>query len=185
MAASADLGDADAVRRLAAGTLERFGRVDILVHCAGLYERGAVAEASADSFDRQFAANLRGPYLLTQLLLPRLKAQGGDIVFVNSTQGLAASPRVAQFAATQHGLKALADSLRDEVNGDGVRVLSVYLGRTATPRQARIFEQEGRPYRPEGLLQPEDVAATVLAALRLPRTAEITNLTMRPATKSY
>jgi hypothetical protein len=66
-----------------------------------------------------------------------------------------------------------------------VRVMSVFLGRTSTPRQARIFELEGRQYRPELLLQPEDVAAVVVNALCLPRTAEVTNVMMRPALKSY
>ena len=70
------------------------------------------------------------------------------------------------------------------MNGLGVRVLSVYPGRTATPGQRAIFAQEGRPYRPDVLLQPEDVAAAVAGALALPRTAEITEIMIRPMTKS-
>ena len=105
-------------------------------------------------------------------------------MFINSTQGLAASAGVGLFAATQHALRAMADSLRDEVNGDGVRVLTVYPGRTATPRQASIFELEGRPYAPDRLLQPEDIATMIVASLKLPRTAEVTNLTIRPMLKS-
>ena len=54
--------------------------------------------------------------------------------------------------------QALADSLRDEVNPLGIRVLSVYPGRTATPMQESIFEGEGRAWTPERLLQPEDVS---------------------------
>lgn len=180
-----DLTEETALRRLAATALGAFEELDILVHSAGVYERGEVAAASPEAFDRQFEANLRAPYLLTQLLLPRLRMRRGDIVFINSTQGLAASARVGPFAATQHGLKAIADSLREEVNADGVRVLSLYLGRTATPRQASIFAAEGRPYQPERLLQPEDVASVVVTALRLPPTAEVTGITIRPAIKSY
>jgi NADP-dependent 3-hydroxy acid dehydrogenase YdfG len=77
----------------------------------------------------------------------------------------------------------LADALRDEVNPAGVRVLSVYPGRTATDQQASIYELEGRAYVPETLLQPEDVAATVVGALTLPRTAELTDLRVRPMRK--
>jgi NADP-dependent 3-hydroxy acid dehydrogenase YdfG len=62
-------------------------------------------------------------------------------------------------------------------------VTSVYPGRTATPRQARIHEWEGKAYRPERLLQPEDIAAMVVAALELPRTAEVTDITIRSMTK--
>jgi NADP-dependent 3-hydroxy acid dehydrogenase YdfG len=65
-----------------------------------------------------------------------------------------------------------------------VRVLSLYLGRTATPRQASIFAAEGRPYQPERLLQPEDVAAMVVASISLPRTAEVTEISIRPMMKS-
>ncbi|HET6939553.1 MAG TPA: SDR family NAD(P)-dependent oxidoreductase [Nocardioides sp.] len=149
--------------------------VDILVHSAGSYARGD----DPDVFEAQLGANLVAPYRLTQLLLDGLD----DLVFINSSQGLAASPGVAQFAATQHGLRALADALRGEVNSRGVRVLSVHVGRTATSRQERIFEMEGRPYTPERLMQPEDVAQIVLAGLILPRTAEMTSVSIRPMQK--
>jgi NADP-dependent 3-hydroxy acid dehydrogenase YdfG len=139
---------------------------------------------AGEEYALAFAANVSGPMHLTRLLLPSLRQTQGQIVFINSTQGLAASPGVGMFAATQHALRAMADSLRDEVNGDGVRVLTVYPGRTATPRQARIFEFEGRPYAPERLLQPEDIATMIIASLKLPTTAEVTNLTIRPMLKS-
>lgn len=155
----------------------------MLVHCAGAYARAEFASAEIEDFDRQYVANVRAPYLLTQLLLPALRASRGQIVFVNSTVGLSAGANVSQFAATQHALKAIADSLRDEVNADGIRVLSVYAGRTATPRQARIHEMEGTPYAPERLLQPEDVAAVIVSALTLPRTAEVTDIRVRPLIK--
>ena len=64
------------------------------------------------------------------------------------------------------------------------RVLSVFPGRTASRMQAEVHAAEGRDYHPERLLQPEDVAATVLASLALPATAEITDLHIRPALKS-
>jgi NADP-dependent 3-hydroxy acid dehydrogenase YdfG len=81
-------------------------------------------------------------------------------------------------------MRALADSLRDEVNPHGVRVASVFLGRTATTRQAAIFAREGRAYAPERLLQPADVAGIVLTLFTLPPTAEVTNITLRPRLKS-
>ena len=82
-------------------------------------------------------------------------------------------------------MKAIADSLREEVNADGIRVLSVFPGRTATPRMERLFREEGRAYRPELLLQPRDVAAIVIHALKMPRTAEVTEISIRPCAKSY
>ena len=91
---------------------------------------------------------------------------------------------MAQYAATKHALRALADALREEVNERGVRVLSVFLGRTASRMQQAVHQHEKRPYNPGRLLQPSDVASMVLAALRLPRTAEVTDLHIRPMLKS-
>jgi NAD(P)-dependent dehydrogenase (short-subunit alcohol dehydrogenase family) len=132
-----------------------------------------------------YRLNLRVPYLLTQRLLPLLRRSRGQVVFVNSSAGLHASAGLSQYAATKHALKALADSLRCEVNHDGVRVLSVYPGRTASPMQEHLHRQqpEVRPYRAADLLQPEDVAAVVVQALSLPRTAEVTDLHVRPFVK--
>jgi len=61
-----------------------------------------------------------------------------------------------------------------------VRVLTVFPGRTATPMQEEVHRFEGRPYDPSRFLQPEDVAASVVHALSLPRTAELTDLHIRP-----
>ena len=71
------------------------------------------------------------------------------------------------------------------MNPDGIRVLSVYPGRTATPRVAKLFEKEGRAYQPDLLMQPEDIAEMVTHSLRLPRTAEVTDISIRPMQKSY
>jgi NAD(P)-dependent dehydrogenase (short-subunit alcohol dehydrogenase family) len=158
--------------------------VDILVHAAGAHTLGAIDETPVADLDAQYRINVRGPYLLTQLLLPFLRARRGQIVFLNSTAGLQARARVGAYAASKHALRALADTLREEINPDGVRVLSVYPGRTATPLQAAIHAAEGRPYRPERLLQPEDVAAAVVHTLALDRTAEVTDLRVRPMQKA-
>jgi NADP-dependent 3-hydroxy acid dehydrogenase YdfG len=179
-----DLADDQAVRQLAERLRSEAGSVDVLVHSAGVIEIGPVAAASVEDLDRQYRVNLRGPYVLTQALLPLLReGGGGHVVFVNSSVWQAAGANVAQYAATKFGLKAFADSLRAEVNADGVRVLTVYPGRTATPMGRAVHAAEGKPYRPDTLAQPEDVAAMVLAAIELPATAEVTDLSVRPARK--
>jgi NAD(P)-dependent dehydrogenase (short-subunit alcohol dehydrogenase family) len=133
--------------------------------------------------DWQYRTNVHAPYLLTQALLPLLRRQQGQVVFINSSVGLIARGQVGPYAATKHALKAIADSFREEVNAEGLRVLSVYLGRTASPMQAKIHAMEGKAYHPEYLLQPSDVAAVVLNALCLPRTAEVTDISIRPMRK--
>ncbi len=164
--------------------IAQVGRVDFLIHSAGIIHQDRMENATIRDLDRQYAVNVRAPYVLTQRLLPQLIASRGQIVFVNSSAGLAARrPDVGQYASTKYALRAIADSLREEVNPKGVRVLSVYLGRTATPMQEALFQAEGRTYNPEVLLQPEDVASVIAHALTLPATAEITDLSIRPTRK--
>jgi NADP-dependent 3-hydroxy acid dehydrogenase YdfG len=181
----ADLTLDPEIERLGERAERELGRLDLLVHSAGVIACGSNETALAEDLDRQYRANLRAPWTLTKVLLPLLKSSRGQVVFVGSSAGLEARAGLGQFAATQHAFRAIADALRAEVNADGVRVLTLYLGRTATARQARIFKLEGRPYSPELLMQPSDVAEMVVATLRLPRTAEVTEIRMRPLLKSY
>jgi NADP-dependent 3-hydroxy acid dehydrogenase YdfG len=156
-------------------------RLDLLVHAAGLHRMAPVARTDPGVIETQFGVNLRGPLLLTRAALPALTAARGMVVFVNSTQGLAAGRGAAAYAASKHALRAVADSLRAEVNPLGIRVLSLYPGRTDTPMQRALLAEEGRAPEEGKLLAPEDVAAMILAAALLPRRAEVTDITLRPA----
>jgi len=180
----ADLTCAQRVRELATEVEQRFGGLEILVHSAGSYARGDLRSASLQALDDQYRANVRAPYELTQVLLPALIRRQGDVVFLNSTQGLSGTGGVGQFAATQHATRAIADSLRAEVNALGVRVMTLHLGRTASPRQEHIHAMEGRAYEPQTLIQPEDVADLVVAAVRLPKRAQVTTLTIWPTRRT-
>jgi NADP-dependent 3-hydroxy acid dehydrogenase YdfG len=166
--------------------MQALGRLDILVHCAGAIRLSPMEGARIEDLDHQYAINVRAPYTLTQRLLPFLKLAHGQVVFVNSSAGLTAN-RLAtgQYAATKHALKAVADSLRQEVNPKGIRVLSLYLGRVATPMQETLYRQQGAVYEPDKLLQPEDVASFIVQVLLLPPTAEVTEISMRPMQKTY
>lgn len=180
-----DLTDEKETRALVRELEREAGRVDVLVHCAGVMSRGGIAEAPARSLDVQYSANVRAFYVLIQELLPLLRRGPGQVVVVNSS--VVSGPRagLGQYAAMQHALRALTDTLRAEVNEHGIRVLSLFPGRTATSRQERLYSEEGKPYRPELLLQPADLATMVVAALTLPRTAEVTDIHLRPMLKSY
>jgi NAD(P)-dependent dehydrogenase (short-subunit alcohol dehydrogenase family) len=179
-----DLGDDLQVTQLPDRIAREAGGVDILVHGAAAYFQQPLETAPVEEFDIQYRINLRAPFLLTQKLLPQLKRRPGQVVFINSSTGVAARPGVTQYAAVKHGLKGLADAFRAEINPAGVRVISVYPGQTATPMQRRRHEIEGWEYRPERLIQPADVADAVVAALRTGRSAEVTDVHVRPFAKS-
>ncbi|MFD3718322.1 SDR family oxidoreductase [Streptomyces sp. NPDC058674] len=155
-------------------------RIDSLLHIAGIVDLGPVGDLRPKTWHQQLNVNLVAPAEVTRLLLPTLRASHADIVFVNSGAGLHAHADWSAYAASKHGLKALADSLRAEEKPNGVRVTSVYPGRTATPMQAKVHSQEGREYDPAAWIDPESVATTIVMAIDLPRDAEVNDLTVRP-----
>lgn len=155
-------------------------RVDSLLHIAGVVDLGPVGELTPKSWRHQLDVNLVAPAELTRLLLPQLRVAEGHVVFVNSGSGLRASADWAAYAASKHGLKALADALRLEEHDNGVRVTTVYPGRTDTPMQVKVHQQEGREYEGARWIDPGSVATTIVMALDLPRDAEVNDLTVRP-----
>jgi NADP-dependent 3-hydroxy acid dehydrogenase YdfG len=155
-------------------------RLDSLLHVAGVVELGAVSEMAADLWGQTMAVNLLAPAELTRVALPALRAARGQVLFVNSGSGLRANPQWAAYAASKHGLRALAEALRGEERANGVRVSSIYPGRTATAMQQKVHDQEGKEYDPSDWIDPESVATTILVALDLPRDAELTDLVVRP-----
>lgn len=179
---SVDLTEEEEIPRLAREAL-RSGGIDILVLSFGRFDRGTVEGAPASQLEDLLRVNCGAQWRLVRAFLPSLRERCGQIVFVNSSVGVASRGGISAYSASKHALKALADGLREEVNPAGVRVLSIYPGRTATPMQQEILEEEGRAWDPERLLQPGDVATMVGAALALPRTAEVTDLHVRPLQK--
>ena len=152
----------------------------VLVHSAGMHLRGSVDAMTLADWQRLDAVNLHAPIRLTAACLGRLRAARGQVVVVNSTVIFAPAAYSAAYAAAKHALKAATDALRHEVNATGIRVLSLYPGRTDTPMQAAILAAEGRSAPPGALMRPEDIACMAIAALKLPPTAEVTDIVMRP-----
>lgn len=179
----ADLGVRDDLQRLPEQVRVTCGRLDVLIHGAGLYQTGPSGLADLEVDRRVWEINTHAPLALSLGCAELLRASRGEIVFINSSVVASAAPEAAAYAASKRALAAVADSLRSRFNEHGIRVLSVYPGRTATPMQRQVFELEGRPYPPELLIQPEDVASLVLHALSLPRTAEVTDIHVRPFRK--
>ncbi|MFZ2504171.1 MAG: SDR family oxidoreductase, partial [Nocardioides sp.] len=142
-----------------------------LVHSAGIVRLGPLADATAGDLAEQFAVNAMAPALLTAWALPALRRGRGSVVFVNSGAGLSAHPGWGAYAASKFAVRAIADSLRAEEAAHGVRVTSVYPGRTATPMQQAVKAAEGEPYDADVLIQPETVARLILQVIDLPADA--------------
>ena len=155
-------------------------RLDSVIHVAGIVELGTVADTSATTWQQQLSVNAVAPAELTRLMLPALRAARGHLIFVNSGAGLRVNPEWGAYAASKFALRALADAVRAEEGSNGIRVTTVYPGRTATPMQQKVHQQEGADYDPSQWIDPESVATAILTALDLPRDAELTELTVRP-----
>ena len=160
------------------------GPFGLLVHAAGRLGRGSVEDTEPTSLADMLDVNLVAPYRLTRALIEFL-APGASVIMLNSSQGVRATGGTAAYAASKHALKGVTDALRDELGERRIRVTSIFPGRTATPGQAELYETTSTPYHPELLLQPESIADLVVTIVNLPPTAEVTDIHIRPALKSY
>lgn len=178
-----DLTDPSQTARLVRAVAAR-GSLHVLVHCAAVVTQGRVEDTDSDALMAAFDQNVATAYRLTRGLLPVL-GRGSTVVFLNSSQGRVASAGSSHYAASKHALAGLADALRAEVNDRGIRVTTLYPGRVATPAQARLYADAGAHYQPELLIQPESIADLVAGICALPDTAEVTDVSIRPAIRSY
>ncbi|GHE99184.1 short chain dehydrogenase [Amycolatopsis deserti] len=154
--------------------------VDVLVHCAGVFQLGDVAETDPAVWRELFAVNLFGVASVTRLLLPALRAARGRVVLVNSTAALGPPAHRAAYAASKTALRVFAEALHREELPNGVRVTSIYPGRVATPMQQTVRRMEGGRYEPERYLDPASVAGAVRSVLAAPPDTHLTELVIEP-----
>lgn len=142
-----DISNEHDCSRLIATTIERFGRIDILINNAGVSMRGEVQELSPDLINTVFQINTIGPFMLSQMVLPHLKKTKGSIVFVSSLAGLRGLPHLSGYSASKMALTALAESLRVEHLKDGIHIGLVYAGYTEIEKGKTTLNAEGQPVR--------------------------------------
>lgn len=126
---TADVTDPVAVRTAVAATIERFGRIDVLVNNAGYTLVSGVEDASDAEIRAQFETNTFGTIDVTRAVLPGMRAQGaGRIVMISSVAGASAAPGLGYYAATKHAVEGFAESLSKEVASLGILVSMVQPG---------------------------------------------------------
>ncbi|PPK68021.1 SDR family oxidoreductase [Actinokineospora auranticolor] len=163
---------------LAAAAAE-LSTLDVLVHSAGVARVGPLAAASADLWRSTYEINVVAVAELTRLLLPALRAARGRVVLVNSGAGKSANPGWGPYAASKFALTAYADVLRGEEEAAGIRVTSVFPGRTDTDMQRVVRADEGGDYEPAKYLRPESVAESIRTAVFAADDAHLTELVIR------
>jgi 3-oxoacyl-[acyl-carrier protein] reductase len=172
----ADVSREADVQRLFAGIAARHGRLDILVNNAGAGSFGPLRDFPAAELDRILAVNVRGTFLCSQeavrLMQPR---RCGSIVSIASVVAFRGYPDQAAYAASKHAVLGMMKSLANEVQEHGIRVSAVLPGGVDTDMIGDARPDLDRSQ----LLQPEDIARTVLFLLTLPPHAAIDEIYIR------
>lgn len=169
----ADLGDAAAAGQLVAATLARFGRLDILVNCAGINRRQPILEVTAETFDRIVGINLRATYMVSQAAARAMieGGRGGKIINIASLTTAIGLDQVSVYGVTKAGVGSLTKTMAVEWATHGIQVNAIGPGFMRTPLSDALWEDPERrrwmveriPVRRGG--QPEElVGLAVLLA---------------------
>jgi NADP-dependent 3-hydroxy acid dehydrogenase YdfG len=177
-----DVADQSAVDACVAEVRERFGRLDVLAHVAGMNTpRRNLHNMEPDEWRRVIDVNLHGAYYFVRAALPILRAAGGgSIVIVGSDSGLVAGELAgAAYCASKFGVTALVQSINAEERRHGIRACAIQAGEAETP----IMEFRPRPPSPQKralMLRPEDVAAAIVYAASQPPRVNVEQILIRP-----
>ncbi len=177
MMMAADLTKPHDVGKLLAAVKKKIGRLDILINNAGVFTYKPFAKTTLADWNQNIGANLTSIFLTTQAALPLLRRSKGEIVNILSVSSRTAFPNCSAYTAAKFGARGLTDVLRQELRAEGIRVMAVLPGMTAT----RMKDEFDFPVRPEDLLQPQDVAAAVLSAVSQPRHVTVEEILLTPS----
>ncbi|NIF20916.1 SDR family NAD(P)-dependent oxidoreductase [Candidatus Pantoea multigeneris] len=154
-------------------TLAKFGRIDALIHNAGIMLPVSVLEASDAEFDRTFNVNVKSPMRMSRLAWPHLQASGsGRIVMMSSLSGKRVKGEHSTlYAMSKYAALALAHSLRKIGDNSGIRCTAICPGFVATDMGTALTEVPA-----EKMTQPEDLAHLIRTVLELPNNASIAEI---------
>lgn len=171
VAVPTDVADPAQCRALIDRTVQEYGRVDTLVNNAGISMWARFDEVTdLAPFERMMQVNYFGSLYCTHAALPHLKRTRGRIVGVSSLTGRAGVPTRSGYAATKHAMAGFFDSLRIELEDDGVTVTMVYPGFVSTGIRERAYGADGQPLRASPVreaevMTPEECARQIIAAM--------------------
>jgi NAD(P)-dependent dehydrogenase (short-subunit alcohol dehydrogenase family) len=160
-----DVGDEAAVRRAADEAIRRFGRIDTWVNCAGVSIYGPLISVSLEDQRRLFETNFWGVVHGSRIAVEHLRKEGGALLNIGSTLSDRAVPLQGMYCASKSAVKAYTDSLRMEVEHDGlpIAVTLIQPGAIDTPYTEHAKNYlEHEPMNPSPVYAPEIVAKTIL-----------------------
>jgi dehydrogenase/reductase SDR family member 7B len=164
LAVRADVRSFDDCRTAAAQTLERFGRLDVLVNNAGISIVSRLDQCAPGPCQRLIDVNVVGSVYMTLAAVEEIKRARGSIVFVSSVSGIRAIPEGSLYSASKAAMRSLADSLRLELASAGVHVGCICPGFTSSDPEKTVMRGDGapRPINRPPHDTPEGVAAAIV-----------------------
>jgi 3-oxoacyl-[acyl-carrier protein] reductase len=176
--ATADVGDAEQVAGMVEQVTGSLGEIDTLINNAGVLIGKPFEELTLEDWDTTMSTNVRSLYLVTRAVLPGMrKRKRGDIVNVASLAGRNGFVGGTAYTASKHAVLGFSRSLMLETRKEGIRVIAICPGSVDT---SMLRDQPMLKSEPSRILRPEDVADTILHALRLPDRALVSELDIRP-----
>jgi NAD(P)-dependent dehydrogenase (short-subunit alcohol dehydrogenase family) len=176
---AADVADPDQVTSAVEHVSKALGEIGVLVNNAGVLIARPIEQLTLEDWDATMATNLRGLFLMTRAVLPPMRARGhGDIVNVASLAARNGFAGGSAYVASKHAVLGFGRALMLELRKEGIRVITVCPGSVDT---GLLHEQPMLKSDPARILQPEDVAETILHSLRLPERALVSEVDLRPS----
>jgi len=176
VAIACDVRDERSVAMLFAAVKKRFDKVDILINNAGMaHALRNIEDLPLGTWREVLETNLTGMFLCTRAALPLMR-RGGVIVNNLSVAARGVFPGESAYCASKHGALGFTDTLRAEVRGRGIRVVSLLPGPTATDIWNQFMPEAPR----DKMMSPETVAQAVIAAVTLPENATVEELRIGP-----
>jgi len=183
VAHACDVRELDQLDSIVAATVERFGRLDILVANAGVGAYGRFLDLAREHLDEMIDVNLKGTVYAIRAALPHMLGREADVVTLASEAGRRGLPNEAVYCASKFGQVGLTRALDHELRERGVRCTNICPGGVATdfalePGRGRTEDVL------EGMMTAEDVAEVVVFALERPRRFRILETALRPMTET-
>ena len=146
IALTTDVRDEKAVTELVEQTVDRFGRLDILINNAAVFEPGIAADETLERWDWILDTNLKGPFLCSKHAVQAIRRTGGGVIInIGSEYGIKAGPRRAIYAAAKGGLNQLTKAMAVDHAVDGIRINCVCPGPILTPLLERVIDEAADP----------------------------------------
>jgi 3-oxoacyl-[acyl-carrier protein] reductase len=176
---AADVADPVQVTDVVGHVSKALGEIGVLVNNAGVLIARPIEQLTLEDWDATMATNLRGLFLMTRAVLPPMRARGhGDIVNVASLAARNGFAGGSAYVASKHAVLGFGRALMLELRKEGIRIITICPGSVDT---SMLLDQPMLKADPARILQPEDVAETILHSLRLPERALLSEVDIRPS----